>query len=79
MIEVIEIEPWKFKVRSLTNRRKWYEVIHRRDNSFWCNCANFKYNGQIDNHILAVEAMINESNYPCVIAVELREEQDEES
>jgi len=58
MIEIIEIDSWLFKVRSLTNRRKWYEVIHRRDGSFWCSCPNFKYNGDNDNHVLAVKAFV---------------------
>jgi len=58
IIEIIEIEHWHFKVRSSINRRKWYDIIHRRDESFWCSCPGFKYNGQIDKHISAVEKMI---------------------
>jgi len=58
IVEIVEVEPWKYVVRSTTNRRKWYEIIHRRDESFSCNCKGFKYNGENDKHINAVKAMV---------------------
>jgi len=57
-IEIVEVEPWLFKVRSFNNRRKWYKIIHRRDESFWCDCEGFKYNGEPDKHIEVVKVMI---------------------
>lgn len=56
-MEVVEVDSWHFKVRS-TNRRKWYDVIWRRDESFSCSCPGFKYNGENDKHINAVKAMV---------------------
>lgn len=57
-VEIVEVEPWFFKVRSSTNRRKWYDVIWRRDETFNCNCKGFRYNGENDKHINAVKAMV---------------------
>ena len=59
IIEICETDkPYIHKVRSETNRRKWYNVIQRRDETFWCNCPSFKYNGDKCKHILAIQAMI---------------------
>lgn len=57
IMEIVEVEPWHFRVRS-SNRRKWYTVIHRRDESFSCTCKGFKFNGENDRHINAVKAMV---------------------
>ena len=57
-VEIVEVEPWLFRVRSSTNRRKWYDIIWRRDETFSCNCAGFRFNGENDKHINAVRAMV---------------------
>lgn len=56
-IEIVEVEPWLFRVRS-SNRRRWYDVIWRRDKTFSCSCKGFRYNGESDKHINAVRAMV---------------------
>lgn len=59
-IEVIELEPWQFKVRR-KNKKGYYEVIKRRDGvSFHCSCPSVKYNGPECKHIKAVEVIANE-------------------
>ena len=55
--EGIELKPWLFKIRG-TNRRKLYTIIKRKDETFWCNCPSFKYNGENCKHINIVRAMI---------------------
>jgi hypothetical protein len=54
-LEIIEINPYTFKVRS-SNLRKYYEVTKRRDETFSCTCKGFKYNGGECRHILGVKA-----------------------
>lgn len=55
-IEIIQLEPWHFKVRS-SDKRRYYDAIHRRDESFSCNCKGFKYNGEC-RHIKAIKVMV---------------------
>jgi hypothetical protein len=57
VVEIVELEPWKFLVRS-SNKLTYYEIIKRRDESFSCACPSFKYNGGECKHIQAVKAMI---------------------
>jgi len=57
-MEIVEVDPWRFKVRSTSNRRKWHEVTWRRDRTFACTCKGFKYNGGNDKHIDGVRAMV---------------------
>lgn len=60
IIEAVEVKPWLYKIRSMTNRRKWYDVIKRRDGSFWCSCRNFKYNKDEDKHIDIIKILVEE-------------------
>ena len=55
-MEVIILEPWHFKVRS-KNKRKYYDVVKRKDETISCNCPGFKYNNDICKHGIAVEGM----------------------
>lgn len=57
VIEIVELEPWKYLVRS-SNKLAYYEVIQRRDETFSCTCPAFKYNGGECKHIKSVGAMI---------------------
>ena len=56
-MEIIQLEPYLFRVRS-TNGRKYYEVILRKDETLSCTCKGFKYNGVSCRHIVGVRAMI---------------------
>ena len=58
IIEICEMKPWLHKIRSLTNARKWYDVVQRRDESFWCSCNSFKYNKSECKHIQLLEAIL---------------------
>lgn len=61
IIEAVETnKPWMHKVRSMTNRRKWYDVIQRRDESFWCSCSSFKYGKQECKHIDIIKIILEE-------------------
>ena len=55
MIEALILEPYHFKVRS-ANKRRYYDVIKRRDETYSCTCKSFKYNGTC-KHIFAVEGL----------------------
>ncbi len=56
-LEIVQLEPYHFKVRS-TNRRKYYDVILRKDETMSCTCKGFKYNGVSCRHIVGVKAMV---------------------
>jgi hypothetical protein len=59
-LEVVEAREWQFFVRSTTNRRKFpYEVVLRKDGTYWCSCRSFKFNGQECKHIECVK-MVSE-------------------
>lgn len=58
-MEIIEIKPWLFKVRS-SNLRKYYEVTKRKDETFFCTCPSVKYNAGECKHILGVKALEEE-------------------
>ena len=61
IIEAVETnKPWMHKVRSWTNRRKWYDVIQRRDETFFCTCPSFKYGKQKCKHISIIQAILEE-------------------
>lgn len=61
IIEAVETnKPWMHKVRSWTNRRKWYDVIQRRDESFWCSCRSFKFNKDECKHIDIIKIILEE-------------------
>jgi len=61
IIEAVETNaPWLFKIRSWTNRRKWYEVIKRRDETFFCTCPSFKYGKQECKHINIIKILFEE-------------------
>lgn len=55
-MEVIILEPWHFKVRS-KNKRKYYDVVKRKDATYSCPCPSFKYNDNTCKHTIAVEGM----------------------
>ncbi len=54
MMEIIEKEPWHFKVRS-ANKRKYYDVVKRKDETFSCNCLSAKYNADECKHVIGVK------------------------
>ena len=57
MIEAILLEQsWHYKVRS-ANKRKYYDVVERRDGTFSCSCPAFKYHAEKCKHIQAVEGL----------------------
>ena len=56
IMEVIILEPWHFKVRS-SSKRKYYDVIKRKDETYSCTCKGFKYNDGDCLHVLAVEGL----------------------
>jgi len=56
IMEAILLEPWRSKVRS-SNKRKYYDVVKRKDETYSCNCKSFKYNGTDCKHIIAVEGL----------------------
>lgn len=56
IMEAIVLEPWHFKVRS-SNKRRYYDVIKRKDETYSCNCKSFKYNDGDCKHVLAVEGL----------------------
>ena len=53
-MEIVEIEPWKFMVRS-SNKHTYYEVVKRKDETFSCNCPSAKYNEGECKHIRGVK------------------------
>lgn len=55
IMEIVELGPYEFKVRS-SNKRRYYDVTKRRDETFHCTCKGFKYNGDECRHILGVKA-----------------------
>lgn len=55
-MEALVLEPWLFRVRS-ANKRRYYEVVKRRDETYSCTCRAFKYNDGACKHILAVEGL----------------------
>jgi len=55
-IEAIALKPWLIKVRS-KNKRKYYEVIKRKDETFSCTCPAAKYGTSKCKHILAAEVI----------------------
>jgi len=56
IMEAIILEPWHFKVRS-KNRRKYYDVIKRKDGTYSCTGKSFKYETAECKHIIAVEGL----------------------
>ena len=60
IIEAVEVKPWLHKIRSMTNRRKWYEVTQRRDETFHCSCPSFKYNNGECKHIDIIKILTEE-------------------
>jgi len=56
IMEAIMLEPWHFKVRS-KNKRKYYDVIKRKDETYSCTCKSFKYNEGNCKHVLVVEGL----------------------
>jgi len=61
IIEAVETnKPWMHKVRSCTNRRKWYDVIQRRDETFFCTCPSFKFGKQECKHIDIIKIILEE-------------------
>jgi len=58
LIEIVEIKYWNFKVRSFSNKRRWHEVIHKVDGSYFCTCKNYKYSTNECKHITSVKEFI---------------------
>jgi len=57
MIEAILLEQsWHYKVRS-ADKRKYYDIVERRDGSYSCSCPSHKYNDEKCKHIKAVEGL----------------------
>lgn len=56
IMEAIILEAWHFKVRS-SNKRKYYDVIKRKNGTYSCLCRSFKYNDGDCKHVLAVKGM----------------------
>lgn len=44
-----------FKIRSMTDKSKIYDIHIRKDKTYWCSCPSFKYNGAICKHIQEVK------------------------
>lgn len=50
MIEIVQLNDWRFKFRR-KNKKGYYELIKRRDESFYCSCPSHKYNEEECKHI----------------------------
>jgi hypothetical protein len=58
IIEVVEADSWKFKIRSLTNPRRWYTLIKRKDASFYCTCNSYKFQTKTCKHCQIIRKLI---------------------
>ena len=56
-MEIIELKDWKFKVRR-SSKHGYYDVIKRRDGTFYCSCPGYMYTGHC-KHIEALGAFLN--------------------
>ena len=45
------------KVKSMTDQNKEYEVIKRRDGTYYCSCLSFKYGTKECKHIKNVKKL----------------------
>lgn len=55
--EIVEVKPWLFKVRS-KNKRKYYDVVIRKDGTYFCSDPSYKYISDECNHILMLKAFL---------------------
>jgi len=65
-MEVKEVNKWKWEIEG--SKSTTYEVIKRRDETFWCSCPSFKFNTYNCKHIDAVKEY--EANKPTWEAFE---------
>jgi len=61
MKEVIQINDWKFKFRR-KNKKGYYDVIKRRDGTYFCSCPSHRYNKEECKHINLLKAYFGEAN-----------------
>lgn len=61
MKEIIQLADWRFKFRR-KNKKGYYNVIKRRDNSFFCSCPSHMYNAEECKHIKLLKQFLGESD-----------------
>lgn len=59
MKEIVQLTDWKFKFRR-SNKKGTYELIKRRDGTYYCSCPSHKYNGEVCKHIKLLKAFLGE-------------------
>lgn len=55
MLQVLQIKPYLWMA---IGSKCSHMVILRKDNTYWCDCCSFKYNGQTCKHITEVKQNI---------------------
>lgn len=61
MKEIVQLTEWRFKFRR-KNKKGTYEIIKRRDHTYYCSCPSHKYNGEVCKHIKLLKAFLGEDN-----------------
>lgn len=61
MKEIIQIKDWHFKIRR-SNKKGYYDLIKRRDQTFFCSCPSHRYHSEQCKHIDIIEAFFGETN-----------------